>query len=196
MRAVKADAPKVDGRHERSRRTREAIVLALTALLDEGRIEPTAPEIAARADVALRSIAQHFPTREDLLAAVAEHHRARLPREEIDESAPLAERLASFVRQRAELLEASRVMRRAAAVMAGRSPAVEAAERAAAAARRVVAARAFAPELAKADDPTSAERALALVTSGRSWDTLRGELGLGRAAARAELERLIRRALA
>lgn len=193
---MKTDAPKVDGRHERSRRTRESIVLALVALLDEGHLDPTAPEIAARADVALRSIAQHFRTREELLGAVAEHHAARLPRESIDAGAPLAERLASFVRQRAELLEASRIMRRAAAVMSGRSPAVEEAERLAAASRRAAAARAFAPELAASADPKSAERALALVTSGRSWDTLRGELALGRAAARAELERLILRALA
>ena len=67
--AKAAQPAKIDGRHERTKRTRAAIVGALTELLDEGRIEPTAVEIAERASVAVRSIGQHFASREELLLA-------------------------------------------------------------------------------------------------------------------------------
>ena len=73
-----AEVP-VDGRRLRAVRTRAQILGALLELLDEGSPAPTASEIAARAGVALRSIAQHFKTREHLLVALAQKHLARLP---------------------------------------------------------------------------------------------------------------------
>jgi AcrR family transcriptional regulator len=170
------DAEKVDGRRERTKRTRAAIVLALTGLLDEGRIEPTAAEIAARASVAVRSIGQHFATREELLLAVAEHHAERLAHAPVDAAASFESRCEQFIVTRARLLEESRAMRGAAAVVLARSPT----------------ARTFAKELAAAKDPETAERTLALVTSGRAWDAMRGELGLGVKAAREQLGRMIR----
>src|SRR3954465_7340684 len=81
-RAMSAAEVPQDGRRLRAVRTRARILEALLELLDEGRPEPTASEIAERAGVALRSIAQHFKTREQLLAALAEKHLARLPTSE------------------------------------------------------------------------------------------------------------------
>jgi TetR/AcrR family transcriptional regulator of autoinduction and epiphytic fitness len=182
--ASTAAPPKVDGRRERTKRTRAAIVGALTALLDEGRIEPTAAEIAERADVAVRSIAQHFASREELLLAVAEHHARRLAHAPIDATGTFDERLEKLVASRTKSLEASSAMRRAAAVVLGRSPAVARALDRAARERREETARVFARELAAARDPAAAERAVALLTSGRAWDALRGEMGLGVKAAR------------
>ena len=71
---------KEDGRHARKARTAEAIISALHALLEEGLSEPTASQIAERADVAVRSIGQHFRSREQLLLALAAYHAARLPK--------------------------------------------------------------------------------------------------------------------
>jgi TetR/AcrR family transcriptional regulator of autoinduction and epiphytic fitness len=187
---------KVDGRRERTKRTRAAIVEALTALLDEGRIEPTAAEIAARADVALRSIAQHFASREELLLAVAEHHASRLRRAEIDGGAPFEERLERFVLARSRVLEASRAMRGAAQVVIARSPSVARALEAAAKGRRRETQAAFANELSQhVADAERVERALALATSGRAWDAMRTELGLGPKAAREQMEWTVRRLL-
>jgi AcrR family transcriptional regulator len=185
-------APKVDGRRERTKRTRAAIVQALTDLLDEGRIEPTAVQIAERAGVAVRSIAQHFASREELLLAVARHHAERLAHAQIDGSAPFEARLAAFVAGRSRSLEASAAMRRAAGVVLGRSPAVAHALEDVARERRKESARLFAGEIAAAADPTAVERGVSLVTSGRAWDVLRGEMGLSAKAAREELGFLLR----
>jgi AcrR family transcriptional regulator len=189
-------AQKVDGRRERTKRTRAAIVTALTALLDEGRIEPTAAQIAARAGVAVRSIAQHFSSREELLLAVAEHHATRIAPAVIDAKATFEERLEKLAASRARTLEASSAMRRAAAVVLGRSPAVARALERAAKERRDETARLFASEIAASGDPAAVERGVAVVTSGRAWDTLRGEMGLGPKAAREQMGYLLRRLLA
>jgi AcrR family transcriptional regulator len=187
---------KVDGRRERTKRTRRAIVEALTDLLDEGRIEPTAAEIAERAGVAVRSIAQHFASREELLLAVAEHHAGRLRPAGVDGDGPFAARLAAFVVARGRVLEASRAMRGAAQVVIARSPSVARALEAAAKQRRKETRQIFAKELASSPDAERVERAVALVASGRSWDAMRTELGLGAAAAREQMEWALRELLA
>jgi AcrR family transcriptional regulator len=188
-------AVKVDGRRERTKRTHAAIVAALTVLLDEGRIEPTAVEIAERAGVAVRSIGQHFASREALLLAVAKHHAERLAHEPLPAEGPFEERLVAFLAARARSLEASSAMRRAAAVVLARSPAVAHALDLAARARRVEAARIFAREIAASVDPPAFERAVAVVASGRTWDAMRGEMGLSIKAAREQLGFLLRAAL-
>jgi AcrR family transcriptional regulator len=186
---------KLDGRRERTKRTRAAIVQALTAILDEGRIEPTAAEIAERAGVAVRSIGQHFASREELLLAVSEHHASRLRRGKVEAASSLEDRLGAFVTERARVLEASRAMRGAAAVVVARSPSVAKALERAAKDRRKETAALFAAEIAQQADPEATERALALVTSGRAWDAMRGELGLGVKAAREQMRTMISAAL-
>ena len=83
-------------------RTRAAIVAALYDLVRAGDPAPTAARIAKRAGVALRSIGQHFPSREALLAAVAEHHVAVAPHPKHAATTPLHTRLTAFVRARVE----------------------------------------------------------------------------------------------
>ncbi|WP_422016191.1 TetR/AcrR family transcriptional regulator [Roseateles sp.] len=51
---------KPDGRVNRSIATRKKIVDALTALVFEGHITPTAEQVAQRADVGLRTVFRHF----------------------------------------------------------------------------------------------------------------------------------------
>ncbi len=85
------------------------------------------------------------------------------------------------------MLEASRAMRQAAAVVAARSPSVADAVLRAAAERRAASARLFAPEIARSDDPDATDRAVALVSSGRAWDSLRRDMNMGTTAARQQL---------
>ena len=70
--ATVQEAPPTDGRTLRSLRTREAIVDATIGLLEEGDLRPTAPRVAERAKVSVRSVFQHFDDLERLHAAVAE----------------------------------------------------------------------------------------------------------------------------
>lgn len=197
MTAARGEIEKVDGRRERSKRTRAAIVAALTELLDEGRIEPTAADVAKRAGVAVRSIAQHFATREELLLAVAAHHSQRLEHDDgtLDGGETFEQRLDRFVAARARELESSRAMRGAAAVVQARSPAVAHALQRVAERRRAEAARVFAAEIGRASDPKATERTVALLTSGRAWDALRTEMRLGQKAARDQLAMSLRSAL-
>ena len=66
------EAPPTDGRTLRSLRTREAIVDATIGLLEDGDLRPTAPRVAERAGVSVRSVFQHFDDLETLHASVAE----------------------------------------------------------------------------------------------------------------------------
>jgi TetR/AcrR family transcriptional regulator, regulator of autoinduction and epiphytic fitness len=108
-----------DGRTVRAERTRQALVDALLALLDEGELRPTTERIASRAGVSERSVFQHFPDREAFLEAVArqQYERVFASFEPVDPSLPLPERLDAFVRQRARFLEESSAVRRAALLL-------------------------------------------------------------------------------
>src|SRR3954447_15843011 len=64
---VTGDGVTGDGRAARSVRTRRAIVDALRALHHEGDLRPTAPRVAERAGVSVRTVWQHFDDLEALL---------------------------------------------------------------------------------------------------------------------------------
>ncbi len=68
----------VDGRVARSERTREAIAEALLALLEEGVQRPRALKIAKRADVAVRTVFQHFDDMEGLYAEILRRQSERI----------------------------------------------------------------------------------------------------------------------
>ena len=87
----------------KSERTRNAVVRALEALIEEGDLTPSAGDIAARAGVSLRSVYVRFASVGDLHLAVAERATGRVltmlwP---IDPEAPLTVRIDDLVRQRA-----------------------------------------------------------------------------------------------
>jgi AcrR family transcriptional regulator len=186
---------RLDGRRQRAVRTRAAIVSALYDLVRAGDPTPTAAQIAARAGVALRSIGQHFPSREALLGAVAVHHGGQLgaAREALRTTGGLRERLATLCRVRADELERTAPLRRAIAAMPGRSVAVAAAQRADRDRRRAELAAVFAIELTAR--PVERREALVdrlyLVSSGPTWDVLREHQGLTARAAAAELRALL-----
>src|SRR3954447_21497603 len=106
MSTLETDA-RVDGRNERSRRTREAVVDALLALHDEGDLTPTAQRVAARAGVALRTVYGHFTDMETLYAEAGERELRRLyaVADVVPADLPLVERIDAFCTSRARVLE-------------------------------------------------------------------------------------------
>lgn len=59
-----------DGRRRRSQNSRDKIVAATLELVAEGRITPSAEEVASRASVGLRTVFRHFADMESLYAAL------------------------------------------------------------------------------------------------------------------------------
>jgi TetR/AcrR family transcriptional regulator of autoinduction and epiphytic fitness len=169
--------PTIDGRTARALRTREAIVDASIALVDEGDLRPTAPRIAERAKVSVRSVFQHFDDLEGLYAAVGDRLVERLSHLKIAvaDDASVAERIAEVVRQRATLLEAITPVRRAAAVHAPFSREVRSRLQAGHDFLRAEIEHWFAAELSKCGkgDRATTLDALDTVLSWSSWDNLR-----------------------
>ena len=188
----------IDGRTQRSLRTREAIVDATIALLEQGDLRPTAPRVADAASVSVRSIFQHFDDLETLHAAVAERlvERVSLLVVPIAPELPLEERLDRFVHQRALLLEAVSPIRRAADVHGPFSTEITARLRDGQAFLRAELVRTFSPELdAAGEESDDVLDALDAALSWRTWEGLRAGLGREQTRAEAVLRRLAEAAL-
>jgi AcrR family transcriptional regulator len=192
-------APPIDGRTRRSLRTNEAIVDATIELVEEGDLRPTAPRVAERAGVSVRSIFQHFDDLETLHAAVAERFVARLAQLVVAVPTDVAfpERVTRFVRHRGQLLEAVTPIRRAAAVHGPFSTEIMARLRDGQAFLRSEVECTFAPEL-DALGPARSEAldALDMALSWSLWEGLRTGLRRDVHQAEAVLARLTRVALA
>ena len=185
---------KRDGRRVRSARTHKAIVASLIDLIEEGNLSPTASQIAKRASVAVRSIRQHFPSREDLfVAAVEEHARRASPMKSyVDARLPLDERIASFAEARAKELEFCSPVRRAASVVdlsvtKGSTSISRATDEAWQRRRREVE-QVFAAEIEKHRELLDA---LDMLTHGRTWDTMRYAMQLSPSAATSLLKKTL-----
>jgi AcrR family transcriptional regulator len=100
-------APAVDGRTARAQRTRSAVVDALLELINEGDLRPTAPRIAERAKVSLRSVFQHFTDLEALFAAATQRQIELIADvvQPLPAEGPLSLRVEAFVAQRTRVLE-------------------------------------------------------------------------------------------
>lgn len=70
--------PAVDGRRQRSERSRAAVIEALLALYDEGTVRPTVAQVAERSGVSERSVFRHFTDMEDLASAALERQLAEV----------------------------------------------------------------------------------------------------------------------
>jgi TetR/AcrR family transcriptional regulator of autoinduction and epiphytic fitness len=191
-----ADVIPQDGRVARSHRTRAAIVDALVCLLEEGNVQPTIEEIAARASVAPRTVFQHYPDREALFVAVSDHRQAHLAAlmGEVSADAPLAQRIAEVVEQRARVYEWIAPVRRAALLMAPFSESVQRWLAGFRAVKRADLERVFAAEIAACDDARrdALVAALGAVASWSAWSALRDEQELDVEHASAALAHALR----
>jgi len=104
---IVSDVEPSDGRAARSHRTRRAIVDAMRSLHAEGDLRPTAPRVAERAGVSLRTVWQQFADMETLLIEAGRRDLEVLLSlvQKIDPDQPLAVRIGLFTSQRTRVLE-------------------------------------------------------------------------------------------
>ena len=192
-----APAVPADGRAARALRTREAIVEACIAMVEEGDLRPTAPRLAERAGVSVRSVFQHFDDLPSLHIAVIERISERMAALVVppDTGLPLDERIARFVEHRSALLEAATPFRRAAQVHGPFAPEIRRAITQAESYLTAEVAATFAPELDAVADPDERRElleALAVAAAWSPWDVLRVEHAVPLERARAVMARTLR----
>jgi TetR/AcrR family transcriptional regulator of autoinduction and epiphytic fitness len=188
-----------DGRLARRERTRQAIVAAHMALIEEGDVSPTGARIAARAGVSLRTFWLTFEDMDQLFDAVGSAVLLRMQDEHEPVPAGLAlpARIEAYCRQRARLLELIGPFALASARRAPFSAVLRSYEREHVQrfAHEIV--TLFAAELPE-DEVARAPyvQAMTVATTWASWSVSRGPLGLDVAGATAVLARTVTDVLA
>lgn len=99
-----AAEPAADGRRQRSERSRQAIIDASLALIEEGVLVPTAQQISERAGVGIRSFFRHFVDMEALFEAADSEGREYIEALFVggDRDGTLQERILHAVERRAD----------------------------------------------------------------------------------------------
>ncbi len=171
-----------DGRVARSHRSRRAIVDAMRALHAEGDLRPTAPRVAERAGVSLRTVWQQFADMETLLVEANRRDNEILQSlmMQIDPDQPLAARIALFTGQRARILEQMTPSWRAARLHAPFSEQLRRNKTRTLAIAKAELEVVFARELAELAGPRRQQLLdrLHAISIWSFWESLRDELGL------------------
>ena len=185
----------VDGRNLRSRRTRQALIDALISLIEEGDLRPTAPRIAERAGVSLRSIYHHFDDLELLFAETAQRQIERIMplRQPLPTGGPLSVRIKALLRQRIAIWEAVTPIRTAATLQEPFSPQLRAVRAEIHRRNRAELATVFASELKARTEEDAALLldALDAAVNWIAWTVMRTDLGLSPEEVEAVLRRTI-----
>lgn len=100
----------VDGRRQRSERSRQAIIDAGLAIIEEGHLVPTAQQVSDRAGVGIRSFFRHFADMESLFSAVDAAIRDEAEARFLggDREGSLAERVEHAIERHADGYEAEK----------------------------------------------------------------------------------------
>ena len=169
-----------DGRAARSERTRRAIVDAMRALHHEGDLRPTAPRIAERAGVSVRTVWQHFDDLETLLVEAGRRDLeiARSFVTPIDPALPTAARIEALVDQRTKMFEEMAPPWRAARVHVPFSAQLQTNRDILMDLAREQVRELFAQEIAAADEPEAMLDALHVASSWATWESLRTDAKL------------------
>jgi len=164
-----------DGRAARSERTRRAIVDAMRALHHDGDLRPTAPRIAERAGVSVRTVWQHFDDLETLLVEAGRRDLeiARSFVAPIDPALPTHARVDALVEQRTRMFEEMAPPWRAARVHVPFSAQLQANRDTLMDLAREQVRELFAEELAVAAEPETLLDALHIASSWAAWESLR-----------------------
>jgi TetR/AcrR family transcriptional regulator, regulator of autoinduction and epiphytic fitness len=183
-----------NGRSERARRTRAAIVEAHLELLAQGELRATAQQVADRSGVSVRTLWMHFADMEAVFAATAEAvlREQVSSYREIRTDLALEQRIDRFCRQRARLMEKLSPYARASQLREPLSPVLQGyrarhVEQVAAEVERL-----FAADLAEnRRERREQVHALAAASTWGTWSVLRQHLGLGTASARRVMARTV-----
>ena len=122
-----ADPPPPDGRQARRARNRNAVIDAMFALLEEGRVPPSVDEVAERADVSVSSVFRYFDGLDDLQEQTVNRYFERFaPLFEVPPSseATTAGRVRAYVVARLDLYDAIAPIARMARVRAVEQPTI------------------------------------------------------------------------
>lgn len=186
---VESSLPR-DGRAQRGARSSRAIVDALLDLVGEGVVAPTAQQVAARAQVGLRSVFRHFSDMESLYAAMDERLFAEVAPMLLggEPSGDLGRRTRDLIARRVALFERISPYKRAANRRRADSTYLTSRHRALVRQLRTDLLR-WLPELAKS--PDDLVDAVDFLLSFESWDGLRNDRSLSRARALAAVERAV-----
>jgi TetR/AcrR family transcriptional regulator of autoinduction and epiphytic fitness len=183
---------KTDGRAARSHRSKRAIVDAMRALHAEGDLRPTAPRVAERAGVSLRTVWQQFADMETLLVEAIRRDQEvlRSLTERIEPDQPLALRIAQFTGQRSRILEHMTPTWRAARLAEPFSAQLKQNKTLMLAKSQDELEAVFAPELTTLGNHKRQQllHSLQAISIWSYWESLRTELGLTPAEASALLE--------
>jgi AcrR family transcriptional regulator len=175
--------PLTDGRNQRRDRNRDAVVTALLELYREGRLGPSAEEIAARAGISVRSLFRYFDDVDALVrAGIARQQEHLAPLWALDTGSehPFAERVERFVAARVRLLRGMGEVGRLARMLAVRQPLILAELARIRHALRAQLAELFAVELdaLPAGERRSVLAAADVVVSWESFDLMHNDQGL------------------
>lgn len=171
-----------DGRVARGERTREAIVAAHTALLQEGVLKPTGQAVADRAEVSVRTLWANFKDMEALLGETTAYWMAADDdlRRLVDPGMPLDERIDTYCAERGRRLEHIAPAARSAALGEPFSPALRRSRHAHITRLRNEIQTVFAPEIeAAGSDGEVLMFALIAATGWPGWQLMRDDYELG-----------------
>jgi AcrR family transcriptional regulator len=175
-----------DGRVRRGARNREAIVRALFELIGEGRIQPTAEQVAERAGVRVRTVFRHFDDMAGLNAELVRLLRDEMkPLFETTHEGDATQRAHALVASRASAYERIAPYKRAADAQRWRRDYLQADHESLVRELRRTNLDAL-PELRSAANEVQA--AFELVVSFEAWQRLRVDQRLGTERARAAME--------
>lgn len=187
-------------RQSRSDRTRDAVLNAFLALVEEGDLSPTADRVAQRSQVSLRTVYHQFDDLETLhrLAGERLYTRVRELTVDLDTSLPTLQRVDAYVRQRVTVFDVLHPLSSAARVREPFSPVLRANrdEMLRLGERNVQ--QVFGPEIAALSEPQARRLVVAvgLVTNWSAWYALLEELHQGRGEAIAVMRATVRALLA
>jgi AcrR family transcriptional regulator len=192
--SVEVGPVNADGRLARSERTRGAIVDALRALIIEGDLRPTAPRVAERAGVSVRTVWQHF---EDVEALLVEAGRRDLEIAStylvpIDPTLPVTDRIERLVDARAEMFEAMAPVWRAARLHTPFSAQLRRNRDMFMSLARHEVEQVFRSELDAATDRDALLDAVVLASTWAPWESLRSDMNLDVGAATRATKLLLR----
>lgn len=190
-----ADPSLADGRRRRGQDNRDRIVAAMVELVRAGEISPSAEQVAARADVGLRTVFRHFQDMDGLYREMARTIEVEL-RTIIDpplQAGDWRARIADMIDRRSQAFEKITPFRRAAEAFQHRSKFLGSDNNRLVVELRERLRRELPPEIAADRDLFEA---LDLMMSFEAWRRLRQDQGLDVEAARqvmsAAVARLVR----